>query len=598
MKMYGYINGKKLEILDNETILDCAQRNKIFIPSLCEMKDLNHSPASCRVCLVEMEYQGSQQMVCSCATPMEEGMKIQTRTKAVREAQRLQVQLLLADHDQNCAVCIRHGDCELQDTAQFVGLKDTSYEVGKMYNQRSTDNSSPSITRDMSRCIRCFRCVNVCRQVQSVDALMISGNGLLNEISLKHAKDLQSSNCVACGQCTLVCPVGALHEKDDTEKVIDFLYDPDVFTTFQFAPAVRVALGEEFGMPAGSNVEGQMVTALKNLGADLVLDTNLTADLVVMEEGTELLARMKNNGTLPLITSCSPGWVNFMEKHYPELIPHLSTVKSPQQCFGALAKTYIADQMKIDPRKMKVISVMPCTAKKGEALRPEFAPNGNPDVDVVLTTREFARLLKSEGIWLPDLESGEFDSFGGYSGAAEIFASTGGVMEAAIRTVHKLVVGEELEGIDFKAVRGLEGIREARVPLGDAGEVSVAVAHGLRSARELCEKIMSGQADYSFIEIMACPGGCIDGGGQPRSKKTYKGNLKQRQQAVYAIDAEKSIRQAHNNPLIERIYADFLTSPNSELAHKLLHTSYSDRKRVIRHSAAEIWRQMDRQKVW
>ena len=400
--------------------------------------------------------------------------------------------------------------------------------------------------------------------------------------------------CVSCGQCTLVCPVGALHEVDDTEKVIDFLYNPDVFTVFQFAPAIRVALGEEFNMEPGANVEGEMITALNQLGADAVLDTNFTADLVIMEEGTELLNRIKNDQPLPLFTSCSPGWINFIEKNYPELLPNVSTTKSPQQCFGAIAKTYLARKLKVDPAKMRVVSIMPCTAKKGEAQREEFLRDCRPDVDVVLTTREFARLLKREGIWLPDLEKGKYNNewMGGYSGAAEIFASTGGVMEAAVRTVYYVVTGNELETVNLEAVRGLDGIREAELKVGDLGTVSVAVAHGLKAAREICERVKNGEKQYHFIEVMACPGGCMDGGGQPRSKKAYKGNLLERQKTIYKIDKEMPIRQSHNNPLITGLYEDFLGEPNSHKCHELLHTKYTDRKKVVKHTIAEIWEEI------
>lgn len=595
--MTVYINGKQFEANEGDTILQTARRHGHFIPTLCEMEGLNHAPGTCRVCLAEIQRHGDSKsmMVTTCNSPVEDGMKILTRTQDVRRMQRQQVELLLADHDQDCATCIRSGDCELQDVAQFVGLQETRYKHPEFFINRTKDYSSQSIVRDMTKCIRCYRCVNVCRQVQQTDVLIIDDSGLNNEVAMRNAFDLMGSDCVSCGQCTLVCPVGALAEKDDAEKVIDYLYDEEITTVFQFAPAVRIALGEEFNLPVGTNVECKLISALKQLGADIVLDTNFTADLVIMEEGTELLSRIESGGTLPLMTSCSPGWINFVEKYYPEMIPNLSSVKSPQQCFGAIAKTYLAEKMQIDPKKMRVVSIMPCTAKKGEAARKEFTKDGISDVDVVLTTRECARLLKREGIWLPGLEDGSFNNewMGMYSGAAEIFGTTGGVMEAALRTVNYVVTGNELAEIEMKSVRGFENLREAEIQLGEKGTVRVAVAHGLKAARALVEAVKSGDKQYHFIEVMACPGGCMSGGGQPRNKKQYQENWKERQSAIYAIDTRMKIRQSHNNPLIKKIYDDFLGDPNSHKAHELLHTSYTDRKRKIVHTAKDIWTDLE-----
>jgi ferredoxin hydrogenase gamma subunit len=592
--MRGYINGKEVDFGADETILSVAKRSGQFIPTLCEMADLHHSPGTCRVCLVEMQRANGEgtRMVTSCTTPMEDGMRVFTRTPAVREKQRLQVELLLADHNQDCASCIRHGNCELQDVAQFVGLQQTRYHYPHFYQERTLDTSSPAITRDMSKCIRCLRCVTVCREIQGTDVLVITEKGLKTEISVRDKQPLGQSDCVSCGQCILVCPVGALAEKDDTETVIDYLYDSDITTVFQFAPAVRIALGEEFQMPSGANVEGQIITALKALGADVVLDTNFTADLVIMEEGTELLHRVRNSGHLPMFTSCCPGWINFAEKNFPELKEHISTTKSPQQCLGSLAKTYLAERMKLDPRRMRVISIMPCTAKKEEAGRPEFSRRGASDVDVVLTTREFARLLKREGLNLADLEPSAFDNpwMSDYTGAAAIFGTTGGVMEAALRTVYREVKGRELEQLDIKAVRGLENVREAEVELGeDLGTVKVAVVHGLKGARQLVEAIRTGEAYYHFVEIMACPGGCLGGGGQPRSKKAYQSSRAARREALYDIDRERGVRQSHLNPQILNLYAEFLEKPLSHRSHELLHTKYRARKRMVKHSMKEIW---------
>ncbi len=597
--MLGFINGKEVQFEQNETILEVAKRTGHFIPTLCEMADIHHTPGTCRVCLVDVKRKNSpgRLMVTSCTTPMEEGMDVLTRTPAVREKQRLQVELLLADHKQDCAVCIRHGNCELQDAAQFVGLQHSKHTYPQFYMERTWDDSSKAIVRDMSKCIRCFRCVQVCREIQGADVLVISEKGLATEISVRDGAPLAASDCVSCGQCILVCPVGALAEKDDIENVIDFLYDPEIVTVFQFAPAVRIALGEEFMLPPGTNVEGKIITALKGLGADVALDTNFTADLVIMEEGTELLHRIKDGGTLPMFTSCCPGWVNFVEKNYPEMRPHISSTKSPQACLGSMAKTYLAEKMGKPPAKIKVISIMPCTAKKEEASRPELASGGAPDVDVVLTTREFARLLKREGIRLDGLEESPYDNpwMGDYSGAAAIFGTTGGVMEAALRTVYKVAWGRELEQIEFSGVRGFENIREAQVDLGpELGVVKVAVAHSLKAARKVVEAVKRGEASYHFVEVMACPGGCMGGGGQPRSKKSYQASWEARREALYGIDRERPVRQSHNNPLIARLYKEYLDEPYSAKAHELLHTTYRDRKRIVKHTMKEIWEEIER----
>ncbi len=591
----GFINGKPVTFQENETILAVARRHGQFIPTLCELADADHAPGTCRVCLVEIQRPGREpDLVTSCNTPMTAGLQVQTRSQIVREKQRLQVELLLADHDQDCATCVRHGKCELQDAAQFVGLQRTRFGKRAYFAGRSRDFSSGAVARDMTKCIRCHRCLHVCRDIQGTDVLVLADRGLDAQIGVRDSLALGTSDCVACGQCTLVCPTGALAEIDDIERVIDVLYDPELFTVVQMAPATRIALGEEFRLPPGSNVEGKMITALRQLGADVVLDTNVTADLVVMEEGTELLDRLRRGSRLPLITSCSPGWVNFVEKNYPQRLPNLSTVKSPQQCFGAIAKTYLADKLGVDPQRMRVISIMPCTAKKEEAARPEMERDGRPDVDIVLTTRECARLLKREGIWLPDLAPSGFDDplLGGYSGAAEIFGTTGGVMEAAIRTVHFVATGQELPLVTFQPVRGYANLREAMVDLGPLGTIKVCVAHGLKAAREVLERLEAGTADWTFVEVMGCPGGCMGGGGQPRIKKSYQTFWHERQQAIYTIDERCEIRQSHNNPLIKALYADFLGEPNGRRSHELLHTTYRDRKQVVHHSMKEIWNEI------
>lgn len=596
--MKGIINGKPVEFDKNQTILSVAKANNHFIPTLCEMADLEHTPGTCRVCLVDIQKKddAEHRIVTSCTTPMEEGMTVLTRTPQVRQMQRLQVELLIADHNQDCASCIRHGNCEIQDVAQFVGLEQTRYTYPQFYQRRSKDISSPAITRDMSKCIRCFRCVKVCRDIQGIDVLVITEKGLETEISVRDHQPLGKSDCVSCGQCILVCPVGALAEKNDIESVQNLLSDPEMVTVVQFAPAVRTAIGEEFNMAKGENVEGRIVTALKRLGANVVLDTNFTADLVIMEEGSELLDRIRNKGTLPMFTSCCPGWINFVEKNYPEMVGHLSTTRSPQQCLGAMAKSYLAEKMNLDPTRIRVISLMPCTAKKGEAKRPEFAGNGTPDVDVVLTTREFARLLKREGIDLATLEESDFDNpwMSDYSGAAVIFGNTGGVMEAAVRTVHKVVTGSELEQVEYTALRGSGGVRQATVDLGpEIGPINLAVVHTLKEARRLMEAMKRHEVSYDFVEVMACPGGCAGGGGQPRSKHSYQGTSQERQQGLYTIDKNRAIRQSHNNPMIAKLYENYLGKPLGEKSHHLLHTTYRDRKHSIKHSMAEIWQEIE-----
>ena len=587
------INGKPAHAFENETILHCARRHDIYVPTLCELEDIDHTPGTCRVCVVEILQAGrdTPQIVTSCNTPVREGMQVQTRSRKARDMQRLQVELLMADHLQDCATCIRHGNCELQDLAQYVGLKENRFFDRARTEQRPIDLSSPAMVRDMTRCVRCQRCVAICRHHQGVDALVMEGNGIDRVVALRSADSYPESLCVSCGQCVLVCPTGALGERDETDRALDYICDPELTTVVQFAPAVRVAFGEEFGMPAGSNVEGQIIAAARKIGIDVVLDTNFAADVVIMEEGTELLSRLKDRSK-PTFTSCCPAWINFAEIHYPDILPLLSSTRSPQQVLSKIAKTYLPEKLGVAPENIRVISIMPCVAKKDEAVRPQLATDGQPDTDVVLTTREFARLLRREGIDLKDLEPSTFDDphMSAYSGAGAIFGTTGGVMEAALRTLYAVVNGKELDTIELTQLRGFEGIREATVDLGGpVGEVKVAMVHGLGDTRALVEKIRAGEADYDFIEVMACPGGCVDGGGSLRSKKQYLPLAQARRKTMHGIDAKAKVRQSHNNPQVQALYKEFLGAPNSEKAHELLHTQYEDRKRELNQTVKEIW---------
>jgi ferredoxin hydrogenase gamma subunit len=590
--MKAWINGKETGFEPGESILTAAKKMGCHIPSLCELSDIHHAPATCRVCVVEVRRQGQAEnhVVTACNTPMEDGISVFTRTKRVRDMQRLQTELLLADHDEDCATCVRHGDCELQDVAQFVGLKHSRFTNPTWTTDRPVDNSSLALVRDMGKCIRCFRCITVCREIQGIDALTIQENGVGTFVDMRHHQPDGNVDCVTCGQCVMVCPTGALAEKDETEAVLDYLFDPDIITVFQFAPAVRVGFAAETGI---DNVEGQIITALRKLGADIILDTNFAADLVIMEEGTEVVKHIRE-GKKPTFTSCCPAWINFAEKNYPEILPHLSSAKSPQQCLGSLAKTYLAEKMAIEPERIRVISIMPCTAKKDEMNRPQLRSNDRPDVDVVLTIREFARLLRREGIDLRDLEAGAFDNpyLSDSSGAGAIFGTTGGVMEAAVRSAYFLINGKELANTEVTALRGFDHIRTAAVSISEGLEIKLAICHSLKSARDVVEGVLSGKYDFDFIEVMACPGGCMTGGGNLRHKKSYQASAAKRRVTLFDIDNHRPVRQSHNNPQIKKLYADYLGEPMSEKAHHLLHTYYTDRKHQAEVAVKDIWNEI------
>jgi NADH-quinone oxidoreductase subunit G len=579
------IDNRPVEVEAGMTILEAARTAGIKIPTLCAWPEIHHTPGACRVCMTEVE--GQRSLIAACVFPVSEGMVVHTNTEKVRQARKMVVELLLADHPQECNFCVRNGSCELQKVAEFVGLKEVRFEQTQFRKEGMIDRSSPSVVRDSRKCIECHRCVTVCEQIQTVSVLTPANRGSKVKVVPAFDLPLLESNCVACGQCILACPVGALYEKDNVDDVWKALQDPDKHVIVQEAPAIRAALGEEFGMPPGSLVTGKMIAALRRLGFDKVFDTNFTADLTIIEEGNELLKRVKEGGKLPMITSCSPGWIKFCEHFYPDLLPHLSTCKSPQQMFGALAKTYYAKVAGIDPKDIVSVSIMPCTAKKFEAQRPEMNSSGFRDVDYVLTTRELGRMIKEAGIDFENLPDEDYDApMGEYTGAGTIFGATGGVMEAALRTVYAVVTGENLPSLDITPVRGLEGVKEATVKVGPLGDVKVAVAHGLGNARKLMDKIREGKADYVFIEVMCCPGGCISGGGEPIP--TNNDIRIKRSSALYQDDGKvQKKRQSHENESVKKLYKNFLKEPLGHKSHELLHTKYTPRGTEIPHNNDE-----------
>lgn len=570
------IDGIAVEVSKGTTVLEAARKIGIEIPTLCYLKDINN-PACCRVCIVEV----GPKLIASCALAAEDGMKVLTNTKKVRDARKTVVQLILSNHKRECTSCTRSENCELQKLAKDLNIRDIEYE-GEI-SHGDIDSSSASIVRDPEKCILCGRCISTCSKVQTVNAIGWARRGFKTMVSPAYEKPLSDTVCVNCGQCIMACPTGALHEKESMKDVWKALNDPEKYVVIQTAPAVRVAIGEEFGMPIGSRVTGRMVSAMRKLGFDKVFDTDFAADLTIMEEGTELIRRLVSGEHLPLMTSCCPGWVKFVEHNYPEMLDNLSTCKSPHEMEGAVIKSYFAKKMNIDPSKIFVVSIMPCVAKKFENKREELSNEGLQDVDAVLTTRELAQMFKEAGIDFKNLPEDNFDNpLGASTGAAVIFGATGGVAEAALRTVFEILAGKELEAIDYTAVRGTEGIKEAEIELPNGKTISAVVASGLGNARKVLELIKSGEKKYDFIEVMACPGGCVSGGGQPIISSKEKELIdvrEERAKAIYEEDKSLPIRKSHKNPYIKQIYEEFLKEPNSHLSHELLHTTYIKRNK-------------------
>ncbi len=573
------IDGVKVEVPAGTSVLEAAKKAGINIPTLCYLKDLN-AIGACRMCVVDT---GARALQAACVLPATDGMNVKTNTPQIKEYRKTLLELVLSAHEKKCLSCVRSQNCELQRLCRELGVEDGERFAGAT-NVYEVDDLSPSIVRDNNKCILCRRCVAACNN-QKVGVIGAVNRGFTTAIESPWSLKLVDMPCINCGQCIVSCPVGALYEKDETRKVWDLINDPEKHVVVQPAPAVRAALGEEFGLPMGTSVTGKMATALHRLGFDRVFDTDFAADLTIMEEANELVERVKEGGTLPMITSCSPGWIKFCETYYPEFIPNLSSCKSPHEMLGAMVKTYYAEKAGIDPKNIAVVSVMPCTAKKFEAQRPELSNDDMQDVDAVLTTRELAKMIKEAGIDFNSLPDGDFDSLMGQStGAGVIFGATGGVMEAALRTAYETITGNALDDVNFTAVRGIQDIKEATVKVGDL-DVSVAVVSGTGNAAKLLDMVKAGEKCYTFIEVMACPGGCVNGGGQPIVDSNVRMTCDvrvERAKALYNEDAAKTIRKSHENPEIKQIYADFLGKPGSHKAHELLHTHYVKREKYTK----------------
>ncbi len=570
------IDTRKIQVPKDYTVLEAARYANIDIPTLCFLKDINEIGA-CRMCVVEIK--GARSLQAACVYPVSEGLEIYTQTPKVRESRKVTLELILSNHDKKCLTCVRSRNCELQKLAEELNIKDIRFE-GEM-SHHDIDDLSPSIVRDPNKCVLCRRCVNMCKNVQKVAVIDTNERGFKTIVGSAFEKPLAEVPCINCGQCINVCPVGALREKDDTDLVWAALANPDLHVVVQTAPAVRVALGEEFGMPIGTRCTSNMIASLRRLGFKKVFDTNTAADLTIMEEVTELVNRIKNGGKLPVITSCSPGWIKFCEHNYPEFLENLSSCKSPHEMFGAVLKSYYAEKMGLDPAKVFVVSIMPCTAKKFEAKRPELSANGYQDVDVVLTTRELARMIREAGIDFNELPERHFDDpMGEATGAAVIFGATGGVMEAALRYLVELLEGKPLEKVEFEAVRGVDGVKEATLEIAGM-TVKAAVAHGTGNARKLLDKMKSGEAQYHFVEVMACPGGCVTGGGQPIQPSQVRSWIDlrtERAKAIYEEDESLPLRKSQDNPFIKKLYEEYFEHPGSHKAHELLHTHYTARE--------------------
>ena len=577
------INNRVVETYEGKTILEVAKENGIHIPTLCYLKNYTGTGA-CRVCQVEVE--GARNLCASCVYPVRDGMVVKTNSKRALDARRRVVELIVSNHSKDCLSCIRNTNCELQRLCQELGVREDAFKGEK--TTPTFDNFSDTIVRDTSKCVLCGRCVEACKKHQGLGVLNYMNRGFKTKVGPIFDMSMKDVNCMQCGQCVNVCPVGALFEKEEIHNVIDALNDPDKYVVVQTAPAVRASLGEEFGMPIGTNVTGKMVHALKLLGFDKVYDTNFGADLTIMEEAYELIHRVTEGGKLPMITSCSPGWINYIEKNHPDLLDNLSTCKSPHMMFGAIVKSYFAEKHNIDPKKLYVVSIMPCVAKKGEKERPQMIDEeGMKDVDAVLTTRELGKLIRMFGIDFTNLKDEEFDQdlLGEYSGAGVIFGASGGVMEAALRTAADVLTGEDLVEVDYHNIRGERGLKEATIRLDDI-TMHVAVAHSMKLAEPLLKEIEEGKSPYTFIEIMGCPGGCVNGGGQSYIRASIRNSgfdyLTARAKALYDEDMSLPVRKSHKNSQIQKLYSDYLDMPNSPKAHHLLHTTYTKKEKYNR----------------